>query len=172
MASRSDSSVNGIWLLLVLTPVALAFGRARGEPPDKKHDEISPAIYTPKDVKWSEAPPILPRGAQVAVLEGDPNKEGPFVMRVRLPDGYKVAPHTHPKPERVTVIQGTLYFGMGEKFEAAKCKEMPAGSFGTWPAGMKHFAWVKGETVLQLHGTGPWVMTYVNPDDDPRKAPK
>ena len=57
---------------------------------------------------------------------------------------------------------------MGDKFDTQKGMEMPAGSFGTWPAGMKHFAWAKGETVIQVHGTGPWSIEYVNPDDDPR----
>ena len=101
-------------------------------------------------------------------LEDGMKIDGPFVMRVKMPDGYRVPPHTHPKPERVTVISGTLNIGMGDTFAADKCTAMPAGSFGTWPAGMKHFGWMKGETVLQMHGTGPWSLTYVNPKDDPR----
>jgi quercetin dioxygenase-like cupin family protein len=125
-------------------------------------------IFKPKDIKWEDAPASLPRGAKVAVLEGDPAKEGPFVMRIKMPDGYRVPPHTHPKPERATVIAGTLNIGMGGTFDKDNCKEMPAGSFGTWPAGMRHFGWMKGETVLQLHGTGPWSLTYVDPKDDPR----
>ena len=108
-------------------------------------------------------------GVDLAVLEGDPAKDGPFVFRVKIPDGYRVPPHTHPKTERVTVISGTFNIGMGDKFDEKAGKEMPAGSYGQWPAGMKHFAWVKGETVIQIHGTGPWGIQYVNPDDDPRK---
>jgi anti-sigma factor ChrR (cupin superfamily) len=104
----------------------------------------------------------------VAVLEGDPSKEGEFVMRLKMPDGYRVPPHTHGKTERVTVLSGEFYIGMGEKFDEKAGKAMPAGTYGHWPAGMKHFAWVKGETVIQLHGTGPWSIQYVNPDDDPR----
>ena len=147
---------------------ALAFALPGGGAAQDKHgDEM--VVVAPRDVKWADAPPSLPRGAKVAVLEGDPGKEGPFVLRVRMPDGYKIAPHTHPKPERVTIISGTMFIGMGDKFDEARGKEMPAGSYGSWPAGMKHFAWVKGETVVQLHGTGPWTITYVNPDDDPRK---
>jgi hypothetical protein len=90
-------------------------------------------------------------------------------MRVRLPDGYKIPPHTHPKPERVTVISGTFYIGMGDKFDPDKGRAMPTGAYGTWAAGMKHYVWTKGETVIQFHGEGPWKIEYVNPDDDPRK---
>jgi quercetin dioxygenase-like cupin family protein len=126
-------------------------------------------IYSPAEIKWQAGPPSLPKGAKVAVLEGDPNKKGPFVLRVKMPDGYRIAPHTHPKTERVTVLSGTLYLGMGDKFDPKKGKALTAGSYGRWPAGMKHYAWTKGETVIQLHGTGPWSIKYVNPDDDPRK---
>lgn len=143
-----------------------------GNAADHKDDKMEVAIYSPKDLKWADAPPVLPRGAKVALLEGDPSREGPFVMRLRLPDGYRVAPHTHPKPERITVLSGTFYIGMGEKFESEKGKEMPAGAYGSWPAGMKHFAWVKGETIIQIHGTGPWSITYLRPEDDPRNKPK
>jgi hypothetical protein len=104
----------------------------------------------------------------MAVLEGDPAKEGMFTMRLKMPDGFVVAPHYHSQIEHVTVISGTLHFGMGEKFDRAKTRPMSAGSFGFWPIGMKHFAYTEGEAVLQLHGKGPWTITYVNPADDPR----
>src|SRR4029078_5817734 len=110
--------------------------------------------------------------AALRSMEGTRARAGPSVMRVRMPDGSRVPPHIHPKPERVTVISGTLYFGMGETFDMKKGRELPTGSFGTWPAGMKHFGWAKGETVIQLHGMGPWTLTYVNPADDPRNQPK
>jgi Domain of unknown function (DUF4437) len=126
-------------------------------------------IVTPEDVKWQDGPASLPKGAKMAVLEGDPGKEGPFVLRIKLPDGFRVLPHTHPRDERVTVISGTLYLGMGDKFDEKAGKALPAGSYGRTPAGMKHFGWVKGETVLQLHGEGPWSIEYVDPKDDPRK---
>ena len=106
----------------------------------------------------------------MAVLEGDPTKEGPFVVRFQFPDGYHVSPHTHPKTERVTVISGTLHLATGEALDRTSAKKLPAGSFGYWPAGMKHTAWSEGETVIQLHGTGPWQINYVNPADDPRNA--
>jgi hypothetical protein len=125
-------------------------------------------LNTPDRMKWQDGPPSLPKGAKIAVLEGDPGKEGPFVFRFRFPDGYRVAPHTHPKTERVTVIAGTLHIGMGAKFDAKATRPMPAGTYGSWEANMQHFAFVKGETVIQLHGTGPWTIKYVNPADDPR----
>ena len=102
-------------------------------------------------------------------LEGDPTKEGPFVVRFLFPDGYHVAPHTHPKTERVTVISGVLHLATGEALDRNSAKGLPAGSFGFWPAGMKHTAWSEGETIIQLHGVGPWQINYVNPADDPRK---
>jgi quercetin dioxygenase-like cupin family protein len=140
--------------------------RVLSEPPAKEPHDI--ALFLPDAIKWQEGPPSLPKGALVALLEGDPSKEGPFVARFKLPDGYRVAPHTHPKPERLTVLSGTLYIGMGEKFDEKAGKAMPAGTYGQWPAGMKHFAWAKGETIIQIHGTGPWSIQYLNPDDDPR----
>jgi hypothetical protein len=128
------------------------------------------AVSRPDNIRWQAGPPSLPPGAEFAVLEGDPSKPGPFALRIKVPDGYRIPPHTHPKTERVTILAGTFRLGMGEKFDAIKAAEvMPAGSYGTWPAGMKHYVWVEGETVIQLHGEGPWAIEYVNPDDDPRK---
>jgi hypothetical protein len=106
----------------------------------------------------------------IAILEGNPNKEGPFVFRLKIPDGYRVPPHTHPKMERVTVISGTFNIGMGEEFNQDATMPMPAGTYGYWQPGMAHFVWAKGDTVLQFHGTGPWSIKYINPADDPRKG--
>lgn len=130
------------------------------------------ALYAPDEIQWREGPPSIPPGAKFAVLEGNPTKDGPFVLRLRLPDGYRIAPHTHPKTECVTVISGTFHLGMGDKFDRAKGMRMPAGTFGTWQPGMKHYAWATGETIIQLHGVGPWTITYVNPEDDPRRPNK
>jgi quercetin dioxygenase-like cupin family protein len=146
---------------------------SHGDPPSsqkKKMPGIS--LYPMAEVKWQEGPPSLPKGALIAVLEGDPGKEGFFVFRLKLPDGYRLMPHTHPKTERVTVISGTFNIGMGEKFDVKKGREMPAGTFGYWEPGMKHFVWTKGETILQFHGTGPWTIQFVNPADDPRQQKK
>jgi quercetin dioxygenase-like cupin family protein len=129
-------------------------------------------LYSPTAVEWKAGPAALPPGAKMAVLEGDPTKEGPFVVRFQFPDGYHVPPHTHPKTERVTVISGILHLSTGETLDRSSAKKLPAGSFGYWPAGMKHTAWSEGETVIQLYGTGPWQINYVNPADDPRNAKK
>jgi quercetin dioxygenase-like cupin family protein len=126
------------------------------------------AIHSPNQIKWQDGPASLPPGARFAILEGDPANEGFFTMRIRMPDGYKIPPHAHPKVEHVTVISGTFNFGMGDKFDQTATQEMPTGTFGFWPAGMKHFAWAKGETIVQVHGIGPWKIEYLNPTDDPR----
>ena len=149
-------------LALCLASVSLAFVSA-ATPHDKDHE-----IVTPDDIKWVDGPPSLPPGAKLVMLEGDPSKEGPFVMRAKMPDGYKIMPHTHPKDERVTVLSGTLHMGMGEKFDEKATTPMSAGAYGRMGAGVKHFAYTKGETVIQVHGAGPWAIDYVNPADDPR----
>src|SRR5215831_19535599 len=85
---------------------------------DHKKESMEASIHKPDGLKWQDGPPSLPPGAKIAVLEGDPAKEGPFVFRVKVPDGYRIPPHTHPKPERVTVISGSFHLGMGEKFDS------------------------------------------------------
>ena len=145
---------------------------ATGDKPTAGHAAGEMGFYSLAETKWKDGPASLPAGAKLALLEGDPTKEGLFVMRLRLPDGYRIPPHWHPKVERITVISGSFNLGMGEKFDRSATREMAAGTFGFWPAGMRHFVWTKGETVIQLHGMGPWVITYVNPADDPRNAKK
>jgi hypothetical protein len=138
--------------------------------------EVTPSaemgFYSAANIEWKAGPPSLPAGAKMAVLEGDPTKDGPFVMRLQAPDGYHIPPHTHPKIERVTVISGTMFLAMGENLDRSAAKFLPAGTYGFWPAGMKHTAWFEGETVIQLHGIGPWQINYLNPADDPRNAKK
>jgi hypothetical protein len=146
---------------MLICATAMSLGHEKG-------DVMKASIHLPQDLEWLKGPPSLPTGAQIAVLEGDPAKAGPFVFRVKVPDGYRIPPHTHPRPERVTVISGTFFLGMGPSFDPSKARQMPAGTYGTWAAGMKHFVWVKGETVVQFHGDGPWQIHYVNANDDPR----
>ncbi len=141
---------------------------AQEHPKDSQATSHGQQIHTPDEIKWKDGPASLPPGAKMAVLEGDPTKEGPFTMRVLLPDGFSISPHIHPAVEHITVISGTFNFGMGEKFDKSATQAMPAGTFGHWPAGMKHFAWANGDTIVQLHGIGPWKIQYVNPADDPR----
>jgi quercetin dioxygenase-like cupin family protein len=143
---------------------------ATGRPHVTKSEK--PSISRPEELQWRDGPASLPPGARMAVLEGDPAKEGPFTMRLKAPDGYRIPPHTHPKTERLTVISGTFLLGMGERFDPDGLAAMPAGSYGFWPAGMAHYVQVRGETVVQLHGNGPWQIVYVNPADDPRRSGK
>ncbi len=153
---------------LVLFSASGAWGQTTGDPAGSQGKDKM-ALIPPGDVQWKEGPASLPKGAKVAVLEGDPTQAGVFTMRLQFPDGFQVAPHWHTQVEHVTVVAGVIHLGMGEKFDRKGARRLSAGSFGYWPAGMKHYAWAEGETVLQLHGQGPWTITYVNPADDPRK---
>lgn len=122
-----------------------------------------------QDIKWSAGPPSVPAGAQAAVLYGDPNKEGLFAFRLKMPKGYHIAPHTHPKPEIVTVISGTARLGMGTSADHAAAQVLPTGSFFALTPGSAHFFYADEETVIQLNSTGPWGINYVNAKDDPRQ---
>lgn len=123
----------------------------------------------PSEVRWADAPSIG-LGAKLAVLEGDLKQAAPFTMRIKLPPNLKVPAHTHPVFERVTVLSGTFHLGIGEKFDSAKAKAYPAGGVTMMPPGMPMFAFTGNEeTVIQIHGTGPWGINYLNPAEDPRK---
>jgi hypothetical protein len=128
------------------------------------------AVFRPGEMQWQETYGMLPKGAKMAVLEGDPTQEGIFTVRLSAPDGYRIAPHWHPAFEHVTVISGTFLIGMGEKWDDSKLEAVPAGGFTYMGPNMRHFAGVKGETVIQVHAMGPWALYYVNPADDPRNA--
>ncbi len=124
--------------------------------------------FTPDQVKWGPAPPFIPAGAQLAVLEGDPMaSSGDFTIRLKMPDGYKIAPHTHPHRENVTVLSGTLKVGMGDKFDDSKMMSFGAGSFAYLDPSVHHYAAASGETVIQIHGMSPAQFNYINPADDP-----
>jgi quercetin dioxygenase-like cupin family protein len=126
-------------------------------------------LVTPEDIKWGPGPASLPSGAQAALLYGDPAKDGLFALRVKVPKDYHIAPHTHPKPEVVTVISGTIRLGMGETADRAKAKVLPAGSFFALSPGMAHYLFADADAVVQISTNGPWGVTYVNPKDDPRQ---
>jgi len=128
-------------------------------------------MLAPDEVKWGPGPKSLQPGAEAAVLDGDPTKKGAFAMRLKVPAGYAIAPHTHPRQERVTVISGKFQLGHGGKFDESKLQDLEPGSFFSLPPGMQHFARATEETVVQLNGEGPWEINYVNPSDDPRKTP-
>jgi len=126
-------------------------------------------LSAPKDLKWGDPPPVFEKGATFALVSGDPGKEGLYVVRLKMPAGYKINPHWHPTDEHVTVISGTFALGMGEKFDTAAMKELPAGGYALLPAQMRHYAMAKTAAVVQVHGMGPFALTYVNPADDPSK---
>jgi ChrR Cupin-like domain len=126
-------------------------------------------MLVPSDLKWKDGPASLPGGAKFAVIEGDPSKAGPFTMRFKLPANYIVPPHWHPAIEHITVISGTFYMGIGETFDESHAVKLPAGGFAVMAIGTRHFGFTKEGTVIQVHGVGPWGITYVNPKDDPRK---
>ena len=149
-------------LLSLIASVALAQGAPSAE--------AAHAIVTlPDQLTWGPAPPVLPPGAKLAVLEGDPTASGPYTMRLLLPDHYRIPPHFHPFTEHVTVLKGAFKVGMGEKFDASAMNRLPVGTFAALEPNVRHYAESEGETILQLHGTGPWSLTYVNPSDDPRR---
>jgi hypothetical protein len=127
-------------------------------------------VVSPDQLKWGPAPPAFPKGAEFAVVSGDPSKEGPYVVRLKAPAGYKVPAHTHPNDENVTVISGTFNIGMGDKLDETKGNALKAGGFAKASKGMQHYAWFPEETIIQNHGIGPSGITYVNPADDPRES--
>jgi quercetin dioxygenase-like cupin family protein len=121
-------------------------------------------------LQWEAVPPVLPKGAQLSVLSGDPGKAGPFTIRLKAPAGYKIPAHSHPTAERVTVISGEFHFGMGDKLDEAKAEKLGSGGFVDLPAKMNHYAFMSIETVVQIDSEGPFAITYVNPADDPSKS--
>ena len=129
----------------------------------------APGPMQPEEITWGPAPPVLPTGAQIAVLAGDPAKTGAVTLRLKMPAGYAIPPHWHPTDERVTVISGHLGLGMGDTLDKKKSKVLKPGGFGIAPANMHHFAWTKTGAVVQVDLMGPFGITYVNPADDPSK---
>ncbi|HEY5922719.1 MAG TPA: cupin domain-containing protein [Kofleriaceae bacterium] len=126
----------------------------------------SGAVYlAPKDMKWGEAPPVLPKGAKLTVLHGDPMKAGSFTIRLKASGGYKIPPHFHTQDEQLTVISGTLVLRMGETMTDAH--KLGAGAYHFLPGKMNHAAEFKGETIVQIHGEGPFDIQYLNPADSP-----
>jgi quercetin dioxygenase-like cupin family protein len=130
-------------------------------------------IQAPLEAHWGPAPAMLPAGAKIAVLAGDPTKAVPYTIRLRFPANYSIPPHSHPTDEHVVVVSGALTFGMGDKLVrgADANKTLTSGGFALMPAGMNHYAYTSAqETTIVLYGQGPVEFKYVNPTDDPRNA--
>jgi quercetin dioxygenase-like cupin family protein len=154
------------YLLIAALTLSGGVAAAQGSP---QASETHAIVALPDQVTWGPAPASLPPGAKAAVLEGNPAGAGPFTMRVLLPNRYRIPPHYHPAVEHVTVLKGTFRVGMGEKFDGATMTPLPTGTFAALEPGTRHFAEAEGETIVQLHGVGPWGISYVNPSDDPRR---
>jgi hypothetical protein len=133
-------------------------------------DSHADNAFTPDKIMWRPAPPVVNAGAQLAVLEGDPMAStGGYTIRLKMPNGFKIAPHWHPLRENVTVISGTFKVGMGDQFDQSKMAAFPTGSFAFLDPNMHHYAMASGEVVVQVHGQSPLQFNYVNPDDDPSR---
>jgi quercetin dioxygenase-like cupin family protein len=128
-----------------------------------------PTVIDADGLKWGPAPPNLPPGAQVAVLSGDPSKEGTFTLRLKMPPQYVFPPHSVPKIEQITVLSGEGSLGIGDKVDRQKGQPYRAGSYINLPAKTNHYSWTTSETIVEIHSEGPSIVTYVNPADDPGK---
>ncbi len=144
--------------VLIASPLALAATPYQGE---------GHTMVTPSDLEWGPVGSMAP-GAEISIIEGDLAKEKPFTMRLRLPADYVIAPHIHPAYERVTVLSGTFHFAHGKEVDRNKATALPAGSVAIMSPGDPMFGYTEEEVVIQLHGTGPWGIEYLNPGDDPR----
>jgi ChrR Cupin-like domain len=147
-----------------------ALGEGKAVKPKPAPHKATHTVLAPGDLKWGDAPAIFPPGAKMAVLQGDPSKAGVYTVRLKAGDGYKIPAHWHPTTENVTVISGTFYIGAGDKLDESKGAPLGPGGFASLPAKMHHYAWFKGDTEVQVHGLGPFKLTYVNPNDDPTRA--
>jgi mannose-6-phosphate isomerase-like protein (cupin superfamily) len=131
---------------------------------------VAEHAFTPDAIPYGPAPAFVPPGAQLAVIEGDPTAtSGDFTIRLKMPDGYRIPPHWHPKRENVTVISGNLKFGMGDTFDESRMATFGPGSFAYLDPDMHHYVKASGETVVQVHGMSPVQFNYINPSDDPGK---
>lgn len=155
--------VSSALCLLLVAPTA-------GAQSAPAHKMATPASAADHGLTWGPAPAIFPKGAELAVLQGDPGAAALFTIRLRVPDGYRLPPHTHPKDELVTVISGTFQVGMGEKVKLTEMQSLTPGAFVQVPANSAHYAQAKGTTVVQVHAMGPFALTYVNPADTPQAA--
>lgn len=167
---------------VVLALLALAFAAPAladdATPPPAQPDNAAQGVMQAamqhvvmpaKSLKWMDGPEGLPKGSKITVLSGDPGAAALFTVRLQFPAGYKIMPHFHPTDENLTLISGDFGVGTGDKFDP-KGTTLAPGDFAMMPAQMHHFAWTKKGAVVQIHGMGPFQITYLNPTDDPRNA--
>ena len=163
---------NSIILGAVLTLSAVLVVAQEEKTRAKSSGQSGATVMAAGEMQWRDGPSSLPAGPQMVVLDGDPKQKGSFTIRLKMPPGYRIPPHTHPAAERVTVISGTVHLGLGKKFDESKGVELKPGDFAVLPAGMPHFAWSTGEAVLQIHSEGPFSRKFVNPADEPPSTKK
>jgi hypothetical protein len=164
----NETRMAGIRVCSRALVLALFLGMAHTVLAETPYQGEGHVLTTPSDLDWQPVPSMAP-GAEMAVLEGDLSKEKPFTVRIKLPADYTLAPHIHPEYERVTVLSGTFYFARGEQFDRSKAKALPEGSLAIMSPGDPMFGYTEEEVVIQLHGTGPWGIEYLDSKDDPRK---
>lgn len=152
----------------ILAALYVAFAVAGLSVPASASEAHGHTMMKPDDLKWTDVP-SLPPGAKGALIEGPMSEAVPFTLRLRLPPNFQIPPHWHPGVERVTVLSGTFNMGAGERFDRSTTMALPASGIAIMQPKTPHFAWTKEETVVQLHGMGPWAVNYINPADDPRK---
>jgi len=156
-----------------LTFIAIATLLAAGSSTMSYAQSDAHVISKLQEAQWGPAPPLLPPGAQIAVLAGNPMGTGPYTLRLKFPANYAIPAHSHPTDEHVVVVSGALTFGMGDRLVkgASQNKTLETGGFALMPSGMNHYAYTTGrETTIVLYGQGPVEFRYVNPADDPRNA--
>jgi hypothetical protein len=151
--------------VLAIAPVARAEDASKGAHPSKP----AATFITADQIQWGEAPPVLPRGAQIAVLHGDPFKKGPYTLRLKMPNAYRIPPHWHTQDEQLTVLSGTFLLYMGDTTGTTP-HTLATDAYHFLPGRMHHAAEVVGETVVQVQGMGPFDIHYLNPADNPMKT--
>ena len=163
MRAKISNMLHAVLLVALVGSIGFGLSSASGQVEHGK-------AFAPDGLKWGAAPPMVPKGAQFAVLFGDPSKTGPFAIRLKLPGGFKIPAHNHSAFEAVTVISGDFNIGMGDKLDETKAQKLTPGSFIFLPEKMNHFAFATTESVVQINSEGPFTINYVNKDDDPRTS--
>ncbi len=161
---KSASCGRNAVLLVVSLASMPAAGLAQGSQAEGHH-----TVVAAEGIQWK----LLRPGAEIAVVSGDPNKDGsPFVLRFRYRGKARIPPHWHPTDEHLTILSGTFRLGTGRSGDEGETTALGAGAYAFVAAKMPHYAWTDGDTVIQVHGIGPFVINYVNPADDPNAAGK
>jgi len=153
--------------LIPIAAIMLGASVAAAEAAELPYDGQGHIMLDPAQLEWSDVASMA-APAKISVIEGDLAKEEPFTFRLKFPAGYQIDPHTHPAYERVTVISGTLHFAHGESFARDKTTALPQGGVAIMPPGAPMYGYTDEDTVIQVHGVGPWGIKYVDPEDDPR----